>query len=320
MTTCSSDHEKNDSSLFCPECLSEIAWQCSNGHIVELKLTACTTCGAQRTFMFSEENLTEIVTISESPDLSKRELIPDVIRLKKFRKRRKIFLGIFFLLIILFATASSFGVFQATNVKVVSKVESLTVRQPNNRLYANVSVKVHKWSTTSRLICHLFIPSSHYTDEFRRINRLKNGEKFDLGTFEIKKILTNSPVLIEVATDMRRTNVTYLGVEFETKPSIQQQNKNSKSGALVVKNVKPGTPASSAGLLQGDIIDGIDGKKVSREEDLTAVKSSHLPGDVITISIIRGSNHQAIKLTLGTDRSKGGWLDPSIYELSCKAP
>jgi len=120
MTICSSEHEKNDSNLFCPECLSEIAWQCSNGHIVELKLTACTTCGAERTVIFSEENLTEIVTLSESPDLSKRELIPDVIRLKKFRKRRKIFLAIFFLLIILVTTASGFVVFKAVNVNVVT--------------------------------------------------------------------------------------------------------------------------------------------------------------------------------------------------------
>jgi len=137
---------------------------------------------------------------------------------------------------------------------------------------------------------------------------LRGKEKFDLGTFEIRKILTKSPVLIEIKTSLTQINVTYLGIQYE----------NSKSGAFAITNVIPGSPASSAGLLQGDIIYGIDGKKVSREEGLNAVDSSHLPGDVITISIIRGSNHQAIKLTLGTDRSKGGWLDPLFMNFRAK--
>jgi S1-C subfamily serine protease len=61
-----------------------------------------------------------------------------------------------------------------------------------------------------------------------------------------------------------------------------------------------GTPAASAGLLQGDIIVGINGTTIGGGADVQQVISSHHPGDVITISIVRGTKHLSIKLTLGT--------------------
>jgi len=192
---CSSDHERLGSDLFCPECLNEIAWQCPNGHVVELKVNVCKKCDSKRTFTFSDENPTEVSTIEvESSHQGKRELIPDVIRLKKFRKRRKIFLAIFFLLIILVTTASGFGVFKAANVKIISSVDSLSISQPNSRLYANVSVKVHEWSTSSRLICDLFIPSKHISNYMKREWGLRGNEKYDMGTFEVPNVPTNTPI------------------------------------------------------------------------------------------------------------------------------
>jgi len=93
----------------------------------------------------------------------------------------------------------------------------------------------------------------------------------------------------------------YMGIEMESlTPSLQQQYGFSVASGAVIMSVISGTPAASAGLLQGDIIVGINGTKIGGGADVQQVISSHHPGDVITISIVRGSKHLSIKLTLGT--------------------
>jgi len=93
----------------------------------------------------------------------------------------------------------------------------------------------------------------------------------------------------------------YMGIEMESlTPSLQQQYGFSVASGAVIMSVISGTPAASAGLLQGDIIVGINGTKIGGGADVQQVISSHHPGDVITLSIVRGSKHLSIKLTLGT--------------------
>jgi S1-C subfamily serine protease len=93
----------------------------------------------------------------------------------------------------------------------------------------------------------------------------------------------------------------YMGIEMESlTPSLQQQYGFSVASGAVIMSVISGTPAASAGLLQGDIIVGINGTKIGGGADVQQVISSHHPGDVITISIVRGTKHLSIKLTLGT--------------------
>ena len=93
----------------------------------------------------------------------------------------------------------------------------------------------------------------------------------------------------------------YMGIEMESlTPSLQQQYGFSVASGAVIMSVISGTPAASAGLLQGDIIVGINGTTIGGGADVQQVISSHHPGDVITISIVRGTKHLSIKLTLGT--------------------
>jgi S1-C subfamily serine protease len=92
-----------------------------------------------------------------------------------------------------------------------------------------------------------------------------------------------------------------MGIEMESlTPSLQQQYGFSVASGAVIMSVISGTPAASAGLLQGDIIVGINGTTIGGGADVQLVISSHHPGDVITISIVRGTKHLSIKLTLGT--------------------
>ena len=87
--------------------------------------------------------------------------------------------------------------------------------------------------------------------------------------------------------------------------------KDGQQGVLVA-TVVPNGPAASANLVAstsdangnpvgGDIITGIDGKAISRFEDLVSyLFNSTQPGQEITLSILRNGQEQQVKVTLGT--------------------
>jgi S1-C subfamily serine protease len=92
----------------------------------------------------------------------------------------------------------------------------------------------------------------------------------------------------------------YLGVETsEISGALSQLNLPVKEGAIVVR-VEPGTPAAKAGIeagkleietpegvvnAGGDIIVGIDGKKVRNAQDLAADIEAEQPGDKVKIEL-----------------------------------
>ena len=96
----------------------------------------------------------------------------------------------------------------------------------------------------------------------------------------------------------------YMGVEIESlTPALQQQYHFSVSSGAVIMSVVAGTAAANAGLKQGDIIVGINGENIGGGADVQQVLSSYHPGDLITISIVRGTKHLSVKLTLGAKPS-----------------
>ncbi len=64
--------------------------------------------------------------------------------------------------------------------------------------------------------------------------------------------------------------------------------------------VFPGSPAEKAGLKDGDIVVAIDGQALDADHDLSSRVLPHVPGDRITLSVVRGSGTLQIKVTLGT--------------------
>jgi S1-C subfamily serine protease len=84
-------------------------------------------------------------------------------------------------------------------------------------------------------------------------------------------------------------------------------------GAVVADVVK-GSPADRAGIkgggkeilfqttrvkLGGDVIIGVNGHRVDRAQDLSALISRSQPGDVVTLEIVRGGKQRNVKVTLG---------------------
>jgi putative serine protease PepD len=73
---------------------------------------------------------------------------------------------------------------------------------------------------------------------------------------------------------------------------------NSKRQAALVQSVSQGTPAAQAGLQAQDAVIAIDGKPIDSSEALVANIHEHKVGDTVTITVIRGSQKQDIKITL----------------------
>ena len=80
------------------------------------------------------------------------------------------------------------------------------------------------------------------------------------------------------------------------------------SGVLVL-NVTPGGPAAQAGVAPtlrrldgsielGDVIEAIDGKPIRSSEDFFDAKDSHKPGEVVTLTVVRGNQKKDIQVKL----------------------
>jgi serine protease Do len=61
-----------------------------------------------------------------------------------------------------------------------------------------------------------------------------------------------------------------------------------------------GSPADKAGLQEGDIVVAVDGDVVDENHDLSTRILPHVPGDSITLSVVRGGRTMEISVTLGT--------------------
>ena len=73
---------------------------------------------------------------------------------------------------------------------------------------------------------------------------------------------------------------------------------SSKRQAALVKAVSAGTPAATAGLQANDAVIAIDGQPIDSSESLVATIHEHKVGDTVTLTVIRGSQKQDLKITL----------------------
>jgi len=95
-------------------------------------------------------------------------------------------------------------------------------------------------------------------------------------------------------------NRPYLGISYEILSSDVATYNNVPQGAYV-QTVITNSPAEKAGILQGDIILSIDGKKINGSDSvITSEIASKKTGEVVTLSIWRDEKTLEIKATLAT--------------------
>lgn len=92
----------------------------------------------------------------------------------------------------------------------------------------------------------------------------------------------------------------YIGALLQNlTPELAQQFGVKEGHGALIADVTPGGPAAKAGLKQGDVVVGIDGKKVESSDDLTMDVISHAPGTAVSLDVIRNGQPMKINITLG---------------------
>ena len=109
----------------------------------------------------------------------------------------------------------------------------------------------------------------------------------------------------------------YLGVDITTlTPSLRQQYGFTPTSGAVVLSVVSGSPASKAGLVQGDVIVDINGSAITSSEDLQKVIQDSKAGQSVSITYYVGDSKRTTTATLGSESqaqqspSGGGSTNP----------
>ena len=97
----------------------------------------------------------------------------------------------------------------------------------------------------------------------------------------------------------------YLGISFQAiTPDIANTYRLPVQYGAYVTDVAANSPASKAGLQQGDIITSLGGISVDSTHDYINVLFNFKPGDLVTLEFNRDGKAMQAKVTLGTANSK----------------
>jgi serine protease Do len=98
--------------------------------------------------------------------------------------------------------------------------------------------------------------------------------------------------------DKGHVNYGYLGVSPVSVTPLTAPALNVDSGALLDIEPETDSPAGKAGLHAGDVVTGINGKKVHGELDLRTTVAQTAPGTTIELAVVRDGKPQTLKATL----------------------
>ncbi len=104
------------------------------------------------------------------------------------------------------------------------------------------------------------------------------------------------------AVDAPLAPVAYLGVSTDTVTAdvAFQLDLAVERGAIVLGLTGDG-PAAAAGIQEGDVIVGIDGRSVTSRDDLEPILEALRPGDTVTVELVgSGGDRRTVDVTLGT--------------------
>jgi S1-C subfamily serine protease len=83
--------------------------------------------------------------------------------------------------------------------------------------------------------------------------------------------------------------------------SLSQANalSTNNAGGTTIEKMTADSPASKAGLQDGDVITKIDGAAVASSDGLISILARYNPGQSVTLTIDRSGQTKQIKVTLG---------------------
>jgi S1-C subfamily serine protease len=103
----------------------------------------------------------------------------------------------------------------------------------------------------------------------------------------------------------------YMGVVYRTldRQYADANGLTTNEGAVIIPGgtptdpkpaVVPGSPAEQAGIKEGDIIVKVNGQAIDNDHPLDATLAESMPGDTVTIEVLRDGATVSLSLTLGT--------------------
>lgn len=116
--------------------------------------------------------------------------------------------------------------------------------------------------------------------------------------------------LVRGVLDTGEIQKAYVGVQYlAITPEIRaERDISEKNGAYVGGSssgsaVEPGGPADKAGIREGDIITKVDDRVIGEQGGLGSLIAEFLPGEKVTLTIIRDGKTQEVSVTLGSYES-----------------
>jgi S1-C subfamily serine protease len=98
----------------------------------------------------------------------------------------------------------------------------------------------------------------------------------------------------------------YFGAQLsEITPQTAPQTSGGPSAGLAVLSVVTGGPAGNAGIQTGDVVTAMDKTQLATVVEFITALRSHKPGDVVTVTILRGTATLPVSVTLTEQPASG---------------
>jgi putative serine protease PepD len=125
-------------------------------------------------------------------------------------------------------------------------------------------------------------------DQIETNNTTPSGEGSSSGVGFATPINTDAKVANQIISG-KKVEHAFVGVELA----------GNSAGGAQISVVQPGTPATTAGLRQGDLITAIDGKTVASTDAFIAMIDNYSAGQTVTLTVKRSGQTMQIKVKLG---------------------
>jgi S1-C subfamily serine protease len=106
--------------------------------------------------------------------------------------------------------------------------------------------------------------------------------------------------VVETLVQHGRVPRGYLGIGIQpVRLAGALQARAGQETGLMVMSVESGSPAEQAGLIQGDILVGLDGQALRQVDDLQSLLGSTPIGKAVPVRVARGGDIQELTVTIG---------------------